>query len=160
MISDTKFVYGAEKLGKRIATIRAKASIPVLTAEIGELLLQRTLRRFDRQVDPDERKWKPISEAGVSSKRRAGFDGKPLLRRTGQMRSAIKLIRGGIGSTFTNTGAGVRIGIDDPKIAERARAHNQGQGNMPVRRYLGIGDRKSTRLNSSHEFVSRMPSSA
>ena len=31
------------------------------------------------------------------------------------------------------------------------------------RDYLGasvIGDRKSTRLNSSHEFVSRMPSSA
>ena len=25
---------------------------------------------------------------------------------------------------------------------------------------LRIGDRKSTRLNSSHEFVSRMPSSA
>ena len=24
----------------------------------------------------------------------------------------------------------------------------------------GVGDRKSTRLNSSHEFVSRMPSSA
>ena len=27
-------------------------------------------------------------------------------------------------------------------------------------RYMGKGDRKSTRLNSSHEFVSRMPSSA
>ena len=26
--------------------------------------------------------------------------------------------------------------------------------------YLGHSDRKSTRLNSSHEFVSRMPSSA
>ena len=38
-------------------------------------------------------------------------------------------------------------------------------GLLPVPRYLarrsfGQSDRKSTRLNSSHEFVSRMPSSA
>ena len=31
---------------------------------------------------------------------------------------------------------------------------------LKARRFNGIRDRKSTRLNSSHEFVSRMPSSA
>lgn len=139
MVKDTRFVYGAEKLGKRIATIRQKANVPALTAEIGELLTQRTLRRFDRQVDPDEKKWPPMSEAGISSKRRAGFGGKPTLRRTGKLRNAIKMVRGGVASTFTNTGAGVRIGIDDPKIAEYAAVHNRGKGRMPLRRFLGIG---------------------
>ena len=40
----------------------------------------------------------------------------------------------------------------------RVRAHSVYEGIDLV--YYGDGDRKSTRLNSSHEFVSRMPSSA
>ena len=36
-------------------------------------------------------------------------------------------------------------------------ARQLGAGRMFI---LGVQDRKSTRLNSSHEFVSRMPSSA
>ena len=39
---------------------------------------------------------------------------------------------------------------------ELARQH----GIYPVAHPLRLEDRKSTRLNSSHEFVSRMPSSA
>ena len=35
-----------------------------------------------------------------------------------------------------------------------------GGGGNAINRMIDEGDRKSTRLNSSHEFVSRMPSSA
>ena len=34
------------------------------------------------------------------------------------------------------------------------------EGNIVGGRSINLADRKSTRLNSSHEFVSRMPSSA
>ena len=37
---------------------------------------------------------------------------------------------------------------------------NDGGANDPTARYIGMGDRKSTRLNSSHPNPSRMPSSA
>ena len=47
-------------------------------------------------------------------------------------------------------GVGGKMG---PTLAGLAKAA------LPDRRVIGV-DRKSTRLNSSHEFVSRMPSSA
>lgn len=139
MAGDTNFVKGAAKLSARIATIRDSYSLPKFTAEITELLVNRTLRRFDRQVDPDEVPWPAMSEAGAASKRRAGFGGRPLLRRTGKMRDSIRAIRGGVGSIFTNTGAKVRIGIDDPNVAKYAAVHNKGIGRFPLRRFIGLG---------------------
>ena len=43
---------------------------------------------------------------------------------------------------------------------ELARAQDAMRGKVQALRQEMEGDRKSTRLNSSHEFVSRMPSSA
>lgn len=139
MAGDTNFVKGAAKLGARIATIRQSYSLPKFTAEITDLLLNRTLRRFDRQVDPDEHPWPAITEAGAKSKQRAGYGGRPLLRRSGKMRDSIRAIRGGVGTIFTNTGAKVRIGIDDPEVAKYAAVHNKGQGRFPMRRFIGLG---------------------
>ena len=137
---DTKFVKGADKLKARIATIRANLALPVMTEDIGKLLLARTLRRFDREVDPDERPWVPRKEATIERRSRAGFDGEgPLLVQTGALRNAIRLIRGGKGTVSTNTGAGVRIGVQDTEIAKRAGAHQRGYGHIPQRRFLGIG---------------------
>ena len=59
---------------------------------------------------------------------------------------------------FQNT-----IIINYINILKYARVHKiLLQSYMRVARYAGIGetDRKSTRLNSSHEWISRMPSSA
>lgn len=137
MSIDTPFVRGADRLSRRIRTIRENLGLPDLTEEIGDLLLARTMRRFERGVDPDERPWAPLKPETIRRKARGGFPAKPL-QRTLKMKDSIKKIRGGSGSLFTNTGAQVRIGIQDPQIADYARRHQQGRG-IPARRFLGIG---------------------
>lgn len=136
-IKDTKYVRGAEKLAQRIKTIRAVTGLPALKNEIGELLLRRTLERFDKAVDPDGKKWKTLSPETRRQKRRLGVGG--ILKRTKALREAIQIIRGDVtGTIFTNTGAGIRIGVKDPKIAEYGGYHNRGAKNLPQRRFLGI----------------------
>jgi len=141
MVTDTRFVRGAEKLGRRVATIRANLNLPSMVDEIGNLLLQRTLRRFDQEVDPDGNRWAALKESTILRRRQMGLGPSPKLVRTRDMRDAIKLIKGGIqGAIFTNTGAGVRIGIDDEEIAKYGRAQNYGvPGRIVARRFLGIG---------------------
>ena len=140
-LQDTRYVRGAEKLGKRIATIRAALSVPVIAREANELLLRRTLARFDREVDPDGKPWPALASETLARRNRAnGYPGKPKLVQTGELRASIKLLRGGEGSVYTNTGAGGRIGIEgDENLVGKARAHQRGYGNIPVRRFLGIG---------------------
>lgn len=154
MATDTQFVRGAERLSQRIATIRAKLSLPVMTEQIGDLLLKRTQARFDRQVDPDGMAWKPLAEYTLRRKQQEGYGSKNILVRTEALRKAIKLIRGRAdGTIFTNTGAGVRIGIDPKavsvvptkkgsrteRVADYAIVHQKGSKNVPKRRFLGIG---------------------
>lgn len=144
---DTKFVQGADRLAQRIRTIRERLFLPPLVEEIGSLLWKRTLVRFDREVDPDERPWPELSEA--TKKRQDSESGrKKKLVQTRALRESIRIIKGGAGSIFTNTGAGVRIGIDGAelnnrgvRVAEYGRVHQRGYGphNIPARRFLGIG---------------------
>ena len=103
------------------------------------MLLRRTLERFDREVDPDGTPWKPLAPATVIIKRRLGFGHKGKLKRTEALRRSIRVIRGGLGTVYTNTGAGFRIGVDDPKVVEYARVQNSGADRIPARRFLGIG---------------------
>lgn len=139
MASDTEFVNGAAALSQRIATIRRNLNLPALENEIGELLLRRTLQRFDREEDPDGKRWVPLAPATIAIKRRLGYGHKGMLKRTDTLRRSIRLIRGGRGTVYTNTGAGVRIGVQNTKVAEYARIQNQGEGRIPARRFLGIG---------------------
>lgn len=142
MVSDTRYVRGAERLGRRIATIRGNLNLPAMVDEIGNLLLKRTMNRFDREVDPDGIPWLPLKETTILRRRQMGLGPHPKLVRTSDMRGAIKLIKGGIqGAVFANTGAGVRIGIDDEEIAKYGRVQNRGSedGRIPARRFLGIG---------------------
>lgn len=139
MALDTPFIRGADRLRQRIETIRATLSVPVVVEDVSTLLEARTLRRFNRQVDPDEKPWPKLTEAGAASKRRSGSGGAKLLVRSGALRGSIRRIRGGSGTLSVNTGASARIGIDDPEIAEYARVHQEGLGRLPIRRFLGIG---------------------
>lgn len=139
MASDTDFVRGAAKLSARIASIRRGVNLPDMTREIGDLILKRTLTRFDKEQDPDGVAWKPLSPVTIETKRRKGYGGKGKLKRTEGLRNAIRIIRGGRGTVYTNTGAEVRIGVEDSKIAPRARAQNAGTPTIPARRFLGIG---------------------
>lgn len=142
MAQDTPFVRGYEKLSRRIATIRASLAVPPLTEAIGRLLLKRTLERFDREVDPDGQRWRELEPETLARRGRAnGGSGKKILNATGQMRGAIRIIRGAdaVGAVYTNTGARVRIGISDPDQVGKARAHQRGYRHIPVRRFLGIG---------------------
>ncbi len=148
MAEDTRYVRGGQKLAQRLATIRAAIGLPALTQEIGNLLLRRTLERFDREVDPDGVKWVELSEDTIVAKRRLGYGGTGKLKRDLRLRQSIHLIRGGSGSIFTNTGAGVRIGIDDPEVVNYAAALNRGSKTIPARRFLGIGRNDVTSVDS------------
>jgi hypothetical protein len=143
--TDTRFVHGAARLSQRIATLRARLALPEVVPEIGALLLRRTLDRFDHELDPDGQHWKPLTEdtfkrRGYLNKEQARAGLHQMLVRTGTLRDSIALIRGGLDSTFTNTGAGLRIGI--PASARDARgelvsAYARIQNRE--RRFLGIG---------------------
>ena len=102
---DTKFIRGADKLQRRIQTIRANLGLPAMVDEIGKLLLRRTLERFDQGVDPDGNRWPALKDQTIDRKRRGGYPELPL-KRTLALRNSIKLIKGDVtGTTFTNTGA-------------------------------------------------------
>lgn len=140
MADDTKFVDGAAKLSRRIKTIRERLSVPALVPEIGELLLRRTLDRFDREVTPDGQPWKQLAD---STLKRRGYligIGKKMLVREGDLRASIQIIKGGYGSTFTNTGAGLRIGIDgNARSKEGKSIAKYGAIQNITRQFLGIG---------------------
>jgi phage gpG-like protein len=138
-MADSKYVSGVEALKRRISTIREKLQLPALIEPIGELLLKRTLTRFDREEDPSGNPWVPLQPSTIKRRMREGT-GTKKLNATGAMRASIQVIRGGIvGAIFTNTGAGLRIGITDPRQALKGRVHNQGSKNVPQRRFLGVG---------------------
>lgn len=137
-MSGTRYVSGAQKLGRRIATIRAAFSLPVLTQEIGALLVRRTQRRFDTERDPDERPWTALTKGTL---RRREYKGTKILTQTGELRNSVRLIRGAsAGGLAINTGAGVRVGfVGSKKLQQKARAQNYGlPGHIPARRILGI----------------------
>lgn len=138
-VKDTEFVRGAEKLSRRIATIRENLNLPILTNEIGDLLLRRTLDRFDKEVDPDGNPWVPLADSTLRRKKQLGYGNKGKLKRTEKLRKSIRRIRSNLGATFINTGAGIRIGIDDPEVSKYARIQNKGSAIVPARRFLGIG---------------------
>ncbi len=154
MATDSAFVNGAQRLGQRIATIRARLALPVMTAEIGRLLLDRTMRRFDAQTDPDGNRWRALSPLTLRSRNRQGFPDVPILFRTGTLRNAIQIIRGKVssGAEYINTGAGLRIGVTrqnanyvqttssrSVNVADVARYMNKGTRTVPKRRFLGVG---------------------
>lgn len=140
-MDDTKYVRGVNKLAQRIRTIREHFGVAALTDEVGALLLRRTLERYDREVDPDGRPWVPLANTTLERRRRAGGNlGKKILVQTGALRASIKLVRGALsGAIATNTGAGVRIGVEDPEQLAKAGAHNYGRGAVPMRKFLGVG---------------------
>lgn len=139
-MADTPQVKGVDKLKRRIATIRDRLQIGPMVDEIADLLEARTKRRFDREVDPDENPWKDLAPATKRRKEQLGFGSKGKLKRTERLRNSIKRIRQSAGSVYTNTGAQVRIGINDPAVVPYARAQNDGTNKIPARRFLGIGN--------------------
>ena len=79
-----------------------------------------------------------------------------LERAAGRLQASADQVRSVVGSLLPAAG-GIDAGLGDPALAERFRA-------MWIRWASELGaiaeDRKSTRLNSSHATLSRMPSSA
>lgn len=139
MVEDTQYVQGAKKLSKRIATLRKNLSLPPLLDEIGALLYRRTMNRFEREVTPNYAPWAELKPSTLRRKTALGYGDKQKLERTGKLKKAIQIIRGRAdGGTFTNTGAGFRIGIVDPEVAKYATLQNNGDSRIPARRFLGI----------------------
>lgn len=148
-IKDNRYVRGAQRLGTRISRIKQVLSVAVVVELAGPYMKRRTLERFDREVDPDENPWKKHAPSTLRRRRsKPGTrmkNGRPkILEDSGQMRNAIRAIRGRAdGAVYTNTGAGVRIGITDPKQVPKAFVHQRGWEHVPQRRFLGVG-RKDT----------------
>ena len=67
-------------------------------------------------------------------------------------------------AALTGIGGGIGIGIATGKATEAISRQPEASGKIQTNLLLGAalaeGDRKSTRLNSSHPSSSRMPSSA
>lgn len=139
MALDSHFVRGADKLQTRIATIRRSLKLAALTDEMGQILLKRTLDRFEREVDPNGIAWTALKDSTLRRKAYLGYGNKKKLQRSGKLKDSIRVIRGGAGSTFTNTGAGLRIGIENPEVALYGKIQNTGNGRIRARRFLGIG---------------------
>lgn len=165
-MQDTRYVRGPERLARRMATIRAALSLPVLTEEVANLLLKRTLARFEAQVDPDNNPWAALKETTQLRRKMSGYSpAHPILQRTKELKHAIHVLRGASpGAVFTNTGANARIGVDDEEVTGRARAHQYGNSRVVARRFLGIGqldvkavDSQLRRLGAKLNMKLRMP---
>ena len=137
-LRDSRTVRGAERLGRRIRTIVENLALPVLTNDIGSLLVKRTKDRFEQEVDPDGVPWKPLNRKYAAQKAAEGHRTK-ILQRTGTLKDSIRKIQGTpTGTLYTNTGAGVRIGVDEDKVPY-ARYHQEGTRAIPRRVFLGVG---------------------
>lgn len=137
---DNQYVQGGDRLVDRVATIRKKLAIADVVGDIGAFLLRRTLNRFDEEVDPDGKRWKPLADSTLRRREYADASGKKMLVRTRTLRESIKIIKGGLGSTFTNTGAGLRIGIDASARTEDGKSVAlYGKIQNQRRRFLGVG---------------------
>lgn len=139
VIRDSHYVNGAARLGRRINTIRTNLNLPDVTREVANLMLRRVKDRFDSEVTPDNMPWKKLKDSTLRIKRQLGYGGAKKLVRTGELRDAIKIIRGGGSATYFNTGAGVRIGVQEPEKAKVAKIQNDGNKRIPARRFLGVG---------------------
>lgn len=136
---DTPQVTGADRLQRRIATIRANYSLPEMTDEISALLLRRTKDRFEKEVDPEGVPWVGLSDHTLKRREREGYGAKKKLQRTETMKNAIRIIRGGRGTVYTAATTSIKIGISDTTVAKYARPQNDGSRTIPARQFLGIG---------------------
>lgn len=143
MATAKKAVKGDKALLARIATIQEGIGPLVSRQRLGDFLLRRMLARFDREEDPDGRKWKARSTAKRARSHK-------LLNETGELRSSIGVLGGEGGTGFgVNTGAGFRIGVRAHSVTDShgrtinpavyGKVHQQGNGHVPQRRFLGIG---------------------
>lgn len=139
MSIDTPQVTGADRLQRRIATIRRNTNLPALTDEITQLLLRRTQERFEREVTPDGVPWVALTEMTLRRKRQEGYGNKKKLQRTEKMKNVIRIIRGGRGTVYTQATVTTKIGISNSDIAEYAKVQNDGSRRVPARQFLGIG---------------------
>lgn len=137
MAVDTKFVKGADKLAARMRKLSKSIRATVTDGRIPALLLRRTKKRFDKQLDPDEKKWAPLSPATLERRRRGGNLRRKILHETLTLKQSIAIIKKS--ALFANTGASARIGVNDPVAAAYGRFHQTGEGDLIQRRFLGIG---------------------
>lgn len=153
MISVRSRVTGAGKLRAQLDNLGEEAIGLVDKENLGSFLLTRMQRRYVKQVDPNEVRWKPLSPRTKRSSR--------ILFKRGVLFNSIKVLGKSERGLGVSTGAGFRIGVVSRKVFEPlveggsrvvdpsvyGRAHQRGLGRVPRRRFIGIGpsDRKAVR---------------
>lgn len=137
-------VTGHNKIRKKINALSGVSAALMSKQHLQRLMLERTLERFDKEVDPAGNRWAPLSEQTIYRRMYTGGHPNKTLYQFGTLRNSIGVTsKRGLASA---TNLGFRIGIDssDPRIIGIARLQNFGgytwEGRrVPARRFLGIG---------------------
>ncbi len=134
-------VLGRAALIARMRRISANMPDIVSGEQVQNLMLRRTLDRFDSGVSPENTPWPPLEKSTIERKERGGYPyPKKPLHRTSLLRDSIAIIHGlTTGLLVSNTGLGFRIGVDNAEASEYGRLHNRGEGGQKLRKFLGVG---------------------
>ncbi len=133
-------ITGQKEIVQRLRQARQKMPTIMRDEEVGQFMVDRIKRRFDKEVSPSGEAWAALTDEYAKRKEKKYGRARKLVA-TGLMRSEIRVIRGSNLDTFAiNTGLDVRVGIDSsfPDVQERARAHQYGTGRMAARPFLGL----------------------
>ena len=113
---------------------------------IGEYMMLKTRDRFDQQVDPDGRAWRPLADATVESKRRRKTNPGRRARVRAQPTDILKesfLLRDTIAYDADSTS--VRIGT--PQEYGVFHQSDEPRNKIPPRRFLGVDAQDLTEIN-------------
>ncbi|OIO58123.1 MAG: phage virion morphogenesis protein, partial [Proteobacteria bacterium CG1_02_64_396] len=99
--------------------------------DVGEVMLNRTLERYDQQVDPEGRPWLDLAESTLRRKP-AGL---PILVLDGFMRDSF---------SYTADGSGMALGTN--KIQAATHQFGDDSRGIPERPFLGVNDEDEERI--------------
>lgn len=140
-MADTRTVTGATAAIQKLHRLRDEVLELAVDQDVRQLLLLRVRGRFEMGVDPQGNPWASLLEKTIEKKRRKGYPypEKPL-QASLRLKNAIAIISGSNQGLFAGaTGAGFRIGIEDPIAAQYGRIQNYGTSVLPARKFIGLG---------------------
>lgn len=109
--------------------------------KISDFMEAITDERFDTQTDPDDIKWKPLSDRTVAARKLSGYPGSnPILYQTGTLKEGVQY-RVDLASSSV-------VGTVEGDAAEYAPFLQEGAGKMPSRRFLGLDDEDADALEN------------
>lgn len=147
-------IVGTNELVQRLKKVNAAALGIVTEQQLQDLLVRRTLGRFDAGVAPDGSPWAGLMVSTLARKRRGGSPRpEAVLQDTRRLRNSIGVVAGANTNLLASaTGLGFRIGVRDRYAAQYGRLHNYGLGGNEKRQFLGIS---ANDVRAVRDYISR-----